>query len=161
MYNHEQYPTIMRILSLDIGTKNLGWVLYDGEIKDVGIVDLSTFAKGTDYAKQVYLLSKTGFFDVDLILVEIQMRSCMKTIANSIRCFYWDKTIRIAPQSVRRHFKTITKKHKSNKQAHLALLSEIDIPTNIVAKISTYKKKDDIADAIVQMMYYLQSPRYM
>lgn len=150
----------MRILSLDIGTKNLGWVLYDNKIRDVGVVDLSTYAKGTDYANQVYLLSKTGFFDVDIILVEIQMRSCMKTIANSIRCFYWEKTIRIAPQSVRRHFKTITKKHSSNKRAHLALLSEMDIPAKIVAKISTFKKKDDIADAIVQMMYYLQSSRY-
>ena len=151
----------MIILSIDIGTKNLGWAVYDGEIKDVGVINLSKYLNGTDYAMQVRKLSETGFFDnADVILVEIQMRACMKIIANSIRCFHWSKTVRIAPQSVRRHFKTIMKKHSSNKKVHLALLDELDLPSNIRAKISAHKKKDDIADAIVQLLYYIQSPRY-
>lgn len=153
----------MRILSIDVGTRNLGWALYDGEFKDVGVLDLHRYAppgKGTDYALQVWKLSETGFFNVDVILVEIQMRSCMKTIANSIRCFHWDKTIRIAPQSVRRHFKTTMKKHSSNKKAHLALVAELDLPAKIRAKMSVHKKRDDMADAIVQLMYYIQSPKY-
>lgn len=151
----------MRILSIDIGTKNLGWAMYDGEIKDVGVINLTKYAKGTDYAMQVRKLSETGFFDnADVILVEIQMRACMKIIANSIRCFHWSKTVRIAPQSVRRHFKTIMKKHSCNKKAHLELLDKLDLPSNIRAKISAHKKKDDIADAIVQLLYYIQSPRY-
>tara|TARA_B110000261_G_C13096881_1_gene362312 strand:- start:4729 stop:5184 length:456 start_codon:yes stop_codon:yes gene_type:complete len=148
----------MRILSIDVGTKNLGWARWDGKITDVGVLDLSKFArkpKGTDYAKQVRLLSESGFFNADVILVEIQMRSCMKIIANSIRCFHWDKTIRIAPQCVRRHFRTITKKHSSNKQAHLALLQHIEMDPEIRTKIASHKKKDDIADAIVQLEYYL------
>lgn len=151
----------MRILSIDIGTKNLGWALYDGGFKDVGVINLSKYLNGTDYAMQVRKLSETGFFDnADVILVEIQMRACMKIIANSIRCFHWSKTVRIAPQSVRRHFKTIMKKHSCNKKAHLELLDELDLPSNIRAKISAHKKKDDIADAIVQLLYYIQSPRY-
>ena len=145
----------MRILSIDVGTKNLGWALWDGTILDVGVLDLSKYAKGTDYAMQVRKLSETGFFKADVILVEVQMRSCMKIIANSIRCFYWDKTVRIAPQSVRRHFRTITKKHSSNKKAHLALLQELDLDACIRAKIAKHKKRDDIADAIVQLEYYL------
>lgn len=153
----------MRILSIDVGTRNLGWAVYDNGFRDVGVLDLHKYApvgKGTDYALQVRKLSETGFFDADVILVEIQMRSCMKTIANSIRCFHWDKTIRIAPQSVRRHFKTITKKHSSNKKAHLALVAEWDLPAIVRAKLLAHKKRDDICDAIVQLMYYLQSPKY-
>lgn len=145
----------MRILSIDVGTKNLGWALWDEKITDVGVLDLSKYAKGTDYAKQVRVLSESGFFNADVILVEIQMRSCMKIIANSIRCFHWDKTIRIAPQCVRRHFRTMTKKHRSNKKAHLALLQHIEMDSEIRTKIATHKKKDDIADAIVQLEYYL------
>ena len=145
----------MRILSVDVGTKNLGWALWNGRITDVGVVDLSRHAKGTDYAMQVRKLCDTGFFDVDVILVEVQMRSCMKIIANSIRCFNWDKTVRIAPQCVRRHFKTLTKKHSSNKKAHLALMNEFDLDDCIRAKIAKYQKRDDIADAIVQLEYYL------
>ena len=145
----------MRILSIDVGTKNLGWARWDGKITDVGVLDLSQFAKGTDYAKQVQKLTETGFFNADVILVEIQMRSCMKIIANSIRCFYWEKTVRIAPQSVRRHFKTLTKKHSTNKRAHLALLESFDLDASIRDKIAGHKKRDDIADAIVQLEYYL------
>jgi len=144
----------MRVLSIDVGTKNLGWALWDKKIIDVGVVDLSKY-KGTDYASQVHKLMLTGFFNADVILVEIQMRSCMKIIANTIRCLHWEKTIRIAPQSVRRHFHTLTKKHSSNKKAHLALIRKFDIDDTIQKKIATYKKKDDIADAIVQLQYYL------
>lgn len=151
----------MRILSIDVGTKNLGWAFYDGEFQDVGVIDLSKYAKGTDYAMQVQKLSKTKFFDnADVILVEVQMKSSMKIIANSIRCFHWSKTIRIAPQCVRRHFKTIMKKHSSNKKAHLELLEKIKIPIHIRNKILAHKKKDDIADAIIQLLYYIQSDRY-
>jgi uncharacterized protein involved in tolerance to divalent cations len=146
----------MRILSIDVGTKNFGWAQYwDGKIRDVGVLDLSKYSKGTDYALQVRKLMETGFFDADVILVENQMRSCMKIIANSIRCFYWEKTVRIAPQCVRRHFKTLTKKHSTNKKAHLALMDEFDLDASIRAKIHSHRKKDDIADAIVQLEYYL------
>ena len=49
----------MRVLSIDVGTKNLGWAAWDEKIVDVGVVDLSKY-KG-DYASQVHKLMLTGF----------------------------------------------------------------------------------------------------
>ena len=150
----------MRILSIDVGTRNLGWARWEnGVFSGVGVVDLRKYGsgRGTDYALQVYRLNETGFFEADVILVEVQMRSCMKTIANSIRCFHFDKTVRVAPQSVRRHFQTMMGKHYSNKKAHLLLLEDIDFPCAVREVIASHSKKDDIADAAVQLLYYLQT----
>jgi len=142
------------ILSIDIGTRNLGYCRWANQhIYDHGVLDLQHYHKGTDYALQIKKLQESGFFDnADIILVEIQMRSCMKTLANTIRCFFWDKTVRIAPQSVKRHFKTFTHKHSTNKKAHIALVKKLHPELDL----NKYKKKDDVADAVVQLEYFLQ-----
>ena len=149
----------MRILSIDVGTRNMGWARWvDGKVTDVGVLDLNCFGGGTDYALKVKCLNDSGFFsEVDTILVEVQMRSCMKTIANTIRCFHWEKTIRIAPQCVRRHFRTVTRKHRTNKKAHVALLESMPLSKLIRQRIASHRKKDDIADAVVQLMYYVNT----
>ena len=147
----------MRVLSIDPGTRNMGWCLWDGKLVDFGVVDLQKVCKGTDYPKKIWALRETGFFDrADVILVERQMQSKMKMLACAIRCFFWDKTIMIAPQSVRRHFKTLMKKHASNKKAHVAHARE-HVQGALAIKFEQHKKKDDISDAIMQVLYYASS----
>ena len=110
--------------------------------------------KGTDYA-QIKTLQDGGFFEgADTILVEVQMRPCMKILANSIRCFNWDKTVRIAPQCVKRHFLSGTKKHYNNKKKAIEL-ARLHLPPNILKKFEKLRKKDDVADCVMQCIYYL------
>tara|TARA_B100001250_G_scaffold411198_1_gene439324 strand:- start:2809 stop:3267 length:459 start_codon:yes stop_codon:yes gene_type:complete len=150
----------MRVLSIDPGTRNLGWCVWDtmaNTVVDFGVVDLQKVCKGTDYPKKIWALTQTDFFNsADVILVERQMQSRMKMLACAIRCFYWDKTIMIAPQSVRRHFKTMMKKHSSNKKAHVAHARKF-LQGTLLHKFEQHKKKDDISDAIMQVLYYKSS----
>lgn len=147
----------MRVLSIDPGTRNMGWCLWDGQLIDFGVVDLQEVCKGTDYPKKIWALRETGFFErADIILVERQMQSKMKMLACAIRCFFWEQTIMIAPQSVRRHFKTIMKKHSSNKKAHVAHARKY-LHGTLAIKFEKHKKKDDISDAIMQVLYYSSS----
>ena len=147
----------MRVLSIDPGTRNMGWCLWDGQLIDFGVVDLQEVCKGTDYPKKIWALRETGFFErADIILVERQMQSKMKMLACAIRCFFWERTIMIAPQSVRRHFKTIMKKHSSNKKAHVAHARKY-LHGTLAIKFEKHKKKDDISDAIMQVLYYSSS----
>lgn len=149
----------MIILSIDIGTRNFGYAVWDSDtetITDFGVLDLDNYYKGTDYARKIYALQEEGFFKkADIILVEIQMKASMKILANSIRCLNWQKTIRIAPQCVKRHFKTFTKKHSTNKKAHLTLLQHLHPGLCTSNKYTKLHKKDDVADAIIQLEYFI------
>ena len=147
----------MRVLSIDPGTRNLGWCLWDGTVVDFGVIDLQEVCKGTDYPKKIWALKQTGFFDnADVILVERQMQSRMKMLACAIRCFYYERTKMIAPQSVRRHFKTIMKSHAKNKKAHIHYVQDY-LKGPLLHKFKLHKKKDDISDTIMQLLYWLSS----
>lgn len=142
------------IMSIDIGTRNFAWALYDDGFKDFGVIDLG---KGTNYAEKIKKLQDNGFFDnASKILVEVQMRPCMKILANTIRCFNWDKTIRIAPQSVKRHFSSGTKKHYNNKKKAIEL-ARLKLKGILLTRFEKLKKKDDVADCVMQCIYYLQN----
>ena len=142
------------ILSIDIGIRNLGYAKWDNGILDFGVIDLHDYYKGTDYPRMIKKLVETGFFKgADTILVENQMSSRMKLLACAIRCFFWDKTRMIAPQSVKRHFSSGTKKHSTNKKkAKEIVLQFLDGHHD---KFMRLKKKDDVADAVLQLMYFI------
>ena len=164
----------MRILSIDVGTRNMGWAVWDGRIVDFGVVDfqdaayferrcalppkdIAKICKGKDYPKMVWLLRATGFFEnADVILVERQMQSKMKMLACAIPCFSFDTTVMISPQCVRRHFKTLMRQHRLNKKAHVAH-AQGHIDTRMLPQFLKHKKKDDISDAIMQALYYVSS----
>jgi hypothetical protein len=145
----------MRVLSIDVGTRNMGWAVWDGGIQDFGVVDLQQVCKGTDYPKKIWAWKQTGFFDdADIILVERQMQSKMKMLACAIRCFHYDRTIMVAPQCVRRHFKTLMKNHAKNKKAHIHYVQQY-LQGAQSLKFKSHKKKDDVSDAIMQLLYWL------
>ena len=164
----------MRVLSIDVGTRNMGWALWDQRIVDFGVIDLHDvryftarvalpekeirkICKGKDYPRQIWLLKQTGFFDgVDTILVERQMQCKMIVLGVAIRCFSFAKTVMISPRSVRSHFKTLMRKHSLNKKAHVQHARN-HIALQLLPKFDKHKKKDDISDAIMQTLYYIST----
>ena len=63
------------------------------------LIDLG---KVKDYVAKMRELSSTAPFQMaDVVLVERQMRSCMKTMAVSLRAFNYEKTVMVAPQSIK------------------------------------------------------------
>lgn len=143
-----------RVLSVDIGERNFAYCAWSTArgFYDMQVVDLRLI-KG-DSATRMRTLQERGVFDdCDVVLVERQMRSKFKEMATAIRCFNWGKTVLVAPQSVKRAFKTSTGKHATNKKAHVALARSF-LSEKETAKFDAFKKKDDVADTIVQVMWY-------
>ena len=153
---------MMRVVSIDVGLRNFGYaILQDDELVDfdsICIWDLVPKNKRTDYPYIArVLVENTNIFDkADVVLIERQMQARMKMIACALRCFFWGKSKMIAPLSVRKHFKISTGVYKENKKASkdfvLQFLSESQ-----KKKYMSSKKKDDMADAIIQGMYYINS----
>jgi hypothetical protein len=118
------------------------------------LIDLG---KVKDYVAKMRELSSTDVFQMaDIVLVERQMRSCMKTMAVSLRAFNYEKTVMVAPQSIKRHFKTSMKKHSKNKKAGIEVARKY-LSAGKLEEFNRLRKKDDIADCILQTIWYLRN----
>lgn len=145
----------MKILSVDIGIKNFGMSVYCTSVGRFTSFEVLRLGKVKDYVAAMRALTSTEpFVSADVILVENQMRQCMRTMATAIRCFHFDKTIRVAPQSIKKHFETCTRSHRSNKKAAVVQARQY-LSDEMLQRFDELKKKDDIADCILQTMWYL------
>ena len=144
----------MRILSVDIGIRNFAWSVYCTDLRrfvEFRVIDLGAVK---DYVARMRALTlEEPFVSSDVILVENQMRACMKTMATAIRCFHYDKTLAVAPQRIKRFFRTSMRAHRKNKLAGVCEARRYLCPEMLV-RFESFKKKDDVADCILQTVWY-------
>ena len=142
----------MKILSIDPGTRNCGYAVWENGKLTYGTQDLFTLVsrdKRTDYPYMAYEFTKSPMFDnIDILLIENQIQARMKMLACAWRCFYWEISVPVSPLAVRKYFKISNSNYKKNKADSVRLVQSL-LPTGI-------RKKDDIADAIIQLMWYLK-----
>lgn len=150
----------MKIVSIDPGTVNCGYAVWvDGKFTSFGsynLLEMVPKKKKTDYPFIVReFIRKTELFkDVDVVLIENQMQARMKMIACSLRCFFWGKSVMIAPQSVRRHFKISNSNYRQNKKDSKMFVHTL-VSKDQSKRLLKMKKADDVADAIIQLKFYL------
>lgn len=145
------------VTAVDVGERNFACVTWSAEkgYHDFIVMDLKA-VKG-DAATKMRTLQDRGLFDTcTALLVERQMRSKFKEMATSLRCFNWGKTTLVAPQSVKRVFGTTTKKHATNKRAHVQLAQRL-LTAQEARRLNSYKKKDDLADCVAMIAWYRQT----
>lgn len=155
----------MRVLSLDIGLRNMGVVFFDTVTKQLAwkLVDLYTTTPKVREQKDYCLMThrmmreyQSFFEDADHILLERQMQARMRVIAASIRSRYFDKTLMIAPILVKRHFATSKGNHADNKKAAINLvMAKYSIARD--PRFLKLKKKDDLCDALLQADYFIST----
>ena len=152
----------MKIVSIDIGTRNMGLAIWeDGKLTGFNCFDLFEYVKKkerTDYCLMVDNFIKAHpdiFKDMDKILLENQIQARMKIIMTSFRVFFWGRSVRISPLAVHNHFKSGKGKHSKNKKAAIELVARF-LDERQMELLKRHKKKDDCADAIIQIYYYLQ-----
>lgn len=145
----------MKILSIDVGIRNFALSMYDTDLKEFILFAKKDFIKIKDCVATMREFTQSEpFLEADVILVERQMRSMMKTMATCIRAFHFDKTKMISPQCVKRHYQSSMKKHHKNKIKAVELARTLLNPKNL-AQMEKFKKKDDVADCVIQTLYYI------
>jgi hypothetical protein len=151
----------MRVVSIDPGTVNCGYAVWDdGKLVDIGSHNLLEMVKKSQRTDYPYIarqfMEKTQLFkNADVVLIENQMQAKMKMIACSLRCFMWNKAVCISPLSVRKHFLISNGDYRKNKKDSKAFVHRFLTKDQSKSILGT-KKQDDIADAVIQLHYYLQ-----
>lgn len=153
----------MKIVSIDIGTRNMGLAVWEnGALTHFDCYDLFAYVtkkkERTDYTLMTYNFVQAHpelFRDVDKLLLENQMQSRMRVIQTSFRCFFYKQAVKISPLAVHNFFKSGTGNHRKNKKAAIELVATF-LNKKQMEMLKKHKKKDDCADAIVQLHYYLQ-----
>ena len=145
----------MKILSIDVGIRNFALSMYDTDLKEFILFAKKDFIKIKDCVATMREFPRTTpVIEADVILVERQMRSMMKTMSTCIRAFHFEKTKMISPQCVKRYYQSSMKKHSKNKIKAVELARTLLNPKNL-AQMEKFKKKDDIADCVIQTLYYI------
>lgn len=151
----------MRIFAVDPGTRHLGWAVFDaskGCYDAFGVFDLQAGMPKklkTKYAHLVHNFCKQKrdlIGTCDVLAVEIQMQAKMKVVATALQCFYWDKHRMVAPLAVRKYFDISHANYRKNKKASVAFAQTLvhGAQKNL---LNAYKKKDDVADALILAKY--------
>ena len=153
----------MKIISVDPGTRNLGLSVWeDGKLLHFDSYDLFDYVpkkKRTDYSYVVHeFIEKSPqiFNNVDVILIENQMRAKFKVVAHSFRCFFFKQAIKVSPLSVRKYFKISTSNYKKNKKASIKFVKKF-LNSKQTIMFDNHKKKDDVADSIIMLHWYLKT----
>jgi len=146
----------MKILSIDVGIRNFAMSMYCTDLNEFTLFIKKDFIKIKDCVATMREFTQTKpFIEADVILVERQMRQVMKTMATCIRAFHFEKTKMISPQCVKRFHQSSMKKHHKNKVKAVEVARELLNKKNL-AQLEKFKKKDDIADCVVQTIYYIK-----
>ena len=85
----------------------------------------------------------------DVVLIEAQMQAKMKMIQTALQCFYWGKSKIIGPLAVRKFFDISMSNYRLNKKTSIELAPLLIRTTKEKTLMSSFDKKDDVADAII------------
>lgn len=158
--------TSMKIVSIDIGLVSLGYCTWNSINKKYkfGICNVREMCPKQS-SKDYCLLAKTFldtrkdiFKGANIILLERQLQAGMKQFTSALRAFLWEtgKVYLISPITVKRYLGTSMGNYKKNKDASIEMFQRI-ADNESLRKFSVLKKKQktDVADAYLQMHWYL------
>ena len=90
----------------------------------------------------------------DVVLIEAQMQAKMKVVQTAMQCFYWEKSHIVGPLAVRKFFGISMSNYRLNKKKSIELAPLLIKTKKEKSLIETFKKKDDVADAIILAKYW-------
>jgi hypothetical protein len=153
-------------LSIDVGIKNLAYIVYDKTIIEWGIIELcetnANKANMIDLGKKIFILFEKQFtMHFDEVIIENQIGPSairMKNLQGMITMYFIQKGSEVVYWSSGNKLRFM-KKNKSTYKERKKLSILI---TNCIVKefypthdISKHKKKDDLADCFLQLLDYL------
>jgi hypothetical protein len=159
------------LIAIDVGIKNLGFCVFDfctGKIVYWDCVNLIPNGKyipsnNVDYVRSFVQKYEHYFDSAHKILVERQIRCNMRIVEAVLQTMYYNVCIVVSARSVKMHYDLSTKNYRQNKQKAVLWASEFvkqnpnALEAEPINNWSSYKKQDDLADALLLVMYYLDT----
>jgi hypothetical protein len=152
-------------LSIDVGIKNLAYIIYDKTIIDWGIIELcetnANKANMIELGKKIFILFEKKFtMHFNEVIIENQIGPSairMKNIQGMITMYFIQKGSEVVYWNSGNKLRFMKMKTTYKERKKLSILI-----TNCIIKefypthdISKHKKKDDLADCFLQIIDYL------
>ena len=152
-------------LSIDVGIKNLAYIVYDKTILEWGIIELcetnANKANMIELGKKIFVLFEKQFTQkFKEVIIENQIGPSairMKNIQGMITMYFIQKGSEVVYWNSGNKLRFMKMKTTYKERKKLSILI-----TNCIVKefypqhdISKHKKKDDLADCFLQLLDYL------
>lgn len=158
-------------ISIDVGLRNLGMCVFDFTVSKFVFWDNCALVSGrytpsqnVRYIREFIKRYEHFFSECVYLIVERQMRCNMRIIESVLQAMYFDKCYIIDPKSVKAHYNLSLKNYKLNKDRAVewavnfvdenARAFHTETP---LANFAAHKKKDDLADALLLLAYFLDT----
>lgn len=158
------------VIAIDVGIKNLGLCVFDMLTAKVIKWDNVSLVPGGRYTPALnvqYVLHfisehKDVFENASAVIVERQMRCNMRIIEAVFQTLYYDRCKVINPRCVKAHYKISMRNYRANKVAAVEWTKEFvrnnpNAFTNGSLQSFNCRKQDDLADALLLCLYYLDT----
>jgi hypothetical protein len=157
-------------ISIDVGIKNLAYVIYDKDIVDWKVVELCDKTQNAsklnmiDIGKKLYEALETITYPLTEIIIENQIGQNairMKMLQGMITFYFISKGITSiqywnAGNKLKRYIKTKTTYSQRKKYSVQITRDIVDqVFPSYKAYFGTHKKKDDLADCFLQLLDFL------
>ena len=159
------------VIAIDVGIKNLGICAYDFctnkvvHWENVTLVPSGRYvpAQNVQYVRDFVWRNQALFSNCSALVIERQMRCNMRIIEAVFEAMYYDRCHVINARCVKAHYGLSTRNYRMNKQKAVEWASAFvkANPTvfapELVDRYQTGQKQDDLADALLLIMYYLDT----
>jgi len=160
------------LISIDVGIVNLGICVFDFTCAkyvlwdNISLVPNGRYmpAQNVQYVRNLVTKYHTYFDNAAQIVVERQMRCNMRIIEAVINAMFYDRCTVINARSVKLHYGLSMKNYKLNKERAVAWAREFVRNNELTAflpgttaRFKAGSKQDDLADALLLCMYYLDT----
>lgn len=158
------------VVAIDVGVKNLAICAYDFLTSQVVHWDNVSLTQGkyvpmlnVQYVRDFVKAHERLFYNAAAVVIERQMRCNMRIIEACLHTMFFDRCTVISAKAVKMHYGLSTRNYKGNK-AKAVDWARMFVATNASAITESCaqtfiaaSKKDDLADALVLAMYYLDT----
>lgn len=159
------------VIAIDVGIKNLGLCVYDFVTNRIVHWDnVSLVANGRyipmNNVRYVYdFINRHSalFLNCHTLVIERQMRANMRIIEAVFETLYFGKCKVISPRCVKMHYNLSARNYRANKQKAVEWALEYCLcnPQVVGEFVNRFKqektKQDDMADALLLVMYFLDT----
>ena len=163
------------VVSIDVGIQNLGLCIADISVLPAEVVvwervrlcSSSKYypAETVSHVVQFVQKYKSYFNELAKLIIEQQMRTNMRMVEAALHALFHANTIVLNPRVVKVHYNLSTRNYKTNKLAAVTYVVEhlddhklkVYIPHALWCAYLAGKKQDDLADALIMLLYFLET----